>query len=209
MMTYTFSMARRIISLFFVLFALALAVSILVIRLIPAQERIYTLEEVSLGLRQDPQAWEGRTVLLRATLVGGASYRLCPVNPRTILAGHPPRCPDIGWIYLGPTTWRPNGGMFLDGGWTRHPLQTLSVFPSPSMPAQELPVQIHMRYLQRHEPSQPLPIVFYDIPFVGSLLPRSPSLADPVQIWSVRLLTPRACLALRQIACPDGVSLDY
>ena len=191
------------------LLILALTLSALVVRFVPAQEPIYTMEEVYAGLHQDPQAWERRTVLLRATLVGGASYRLCPVNPRTTLPGHPPRCPDIGWIYLGPTTWRPNGGMFLDGGWTMHPLQTLGIFPSPPMLAQELPIQIHVRYLQRHEPSQPLPVILYDIPLIGSLLPHSSSLADPVQIWRVRLLTPHACVALHQTACPDGVSLDY
>jgi len=202
-------MIRRTVLLFVGLLVLALTLSALTVWLLPAWEPVYTMEEVYAGLHQDPRAWEGRTVLLRATLVGGASYRLCPGNPRTTLPGHPPRCPDIGWIYLGPTTWRPNGGMFLDGGWIVHPLQTLGVFPSPSMPIQELPVQIHMRYLQRHEPSQPLPIVFYHIPLIGSLLPHSPALADPVQIWRVRLLTPHACAALHQTACPDGVSLDY
>jgi len=98
-MLYTGSMTRHIPLLLVGLLVLALTLSALVVWVLPAQAPVYTMEEVYAGLHQDPQAWEGHTVLLRATLVGGASYRLCPVNPRTILSGHPPRCPDIGWIW--------------------------------------------------------------------------------------------------------------
>jgi len=196
------------------LLVLALTLSALTASLLPAQAPVYAMEEVYAGLHQDPQAWEGRTVLLRATVVGNVSYRLCRVNPRTILPGHPPRCPDIDWMYLGPTTWRQNGvmglyGLVINDGWTMHPWPTLTGWPGASVPAQEIHVQIHASFYQWHKPDQPLPTVLYQIPLVGSLLPRAPSLLDPVKVWRVRLLTPRACLALRQTACPDGVSLDY
>ncbi len=89
-----------------------------------------------------------------------------------------------------------------------HPWPTLTGWPRVSVPAQEMHVQIHAQWYHWHEPSQPLPAVLYQLPLIGPLLPHVPIFA-PVRVWRVRLLTPRACSALHQIACPDGVSLDY
>src|SRR3954465_881678 len=123
-MAYTSLVTRRIVLLLvgLLVLVLAFAVSTLATRLVRVQERVYTQEEVYAGLRERPREWAGRVVFLRATVVGSVSYRLCPVDQRTILPGHPPHCPDIGWIYLGSTTWQPKGvglnGFVVNAGWT-------------------------------------------------------------------------------------------
>lgn len=131
------------------------------------------MEEVYTGMRTQPQAWIGRTVRLRATLLGTDSYRLCPVNPRAISPSHLSRHPDIAWVYLGPATWRPSGQMGLHDGWTTHPLRTFNVSGMPPMPAQEMIVQLRAPHFQIREPRQPLPALLYQLPLVGQFLPRA------------------------------------
>jgi len=205
-MAYANAMTRRLVWCLLCLTVLVFAGSVFIPRLVPTQERVYTLEDAYAGLQQEPHAWIGHTVTLQATLVGSAIYRLCPVDPRTIKPAHPPRCPDIIWAYLGPTTWYSRGSISIIAGWTMRPARTLA--SAPGMPAQELSVQIHGKSLRLRAPIDPLPTFLYRLPLVGPLLPRAPSLNGSPKVWRVQFLTPRVCRALHQTACPDSVSAD-
>lgn len=115
-------------------------------------ERVYTVAEVTWGLRHHPQAWRGRTVLVRGGWAMGAQHIL------------PLRCPCPQETYVNVIAPPDPAAVRVISRTTRGNVTRVIV----SYPDNYLHVRVPSGAWVR--PATPLPSALYTLPLIGAML---------------------------------------
>jgi hypothetical protein len=172
-------MTRKIVAALAVLVALALVARMVGTRPgSPAVETVYTAAQVRAGLRHNPRAWVGHTVLIRGLLATASGASTTPSVPPIAVLIDVPRLPR------GVSALQLRILVYDRYGIAAQPTTTLLLRPA-------LP--------------NPLLALLRQIPVVTRLLPLSERIdGGEVRVYRVVLLSPRhSCL--QKGLCYDGV----
>jgi len=183
---YTGDMNHRLIIvavLLAVLLVVVAGVTTAVVGRLASAERVYSVGEVVSGLRQHPQAWIGRTVLVRGAIIWYDSDHYGPSEEHDNeqdgcmymrLSRSVPNCQRLmglnianvapGSAVHAALASQFQGFRYVGGGLTpQHPLGTLSIrFHTPMTAA----------------PNDPIPAILRTLPLIRSLFPAPPTLSS-------------------------------
>ena len=174
-------MTRKIVAALAVLVALVLVARMAGTRPgFPAVETVYTAAQVRAGLRHNPRAWVGHTVLIRGLLATASGASATPSVPPIAVLIDVPRLPR------GVSALQLRILVYDYYGITAQPTTTLLLRPAPP---------------------DPLLTLLRQIPGVKGLLPLSERLdGGEVRVYRVVLLPPHHSCSQKGL-CYDGVLL--
>lgn len=170
--------------------------------------RVYSVAEVQDGLRQQPQMWVGRTVLIRGDV------KMAPMTTCGSM------CHWAAFIYLGPSH-SPRWSQIQQGVLLQRLTLTILTAHLPagqrsstttvlSLLSKRVPTSLLLQApngsLPVAHPHGTLPDFAYTLPLIGSLLERVFPL-DNRLIVRVRLTPAQACTAQANPLCTDGMLL--
>lgn len=188
----------------------------------------YTVAEVVAGLQQHPNAWIGRTILVRAVVLVQADAG-CLIGPNSFARelSHPRRCLNrqIHWLYLGETDVRGALSVLVRppismSSFRVVPAQqvrdvgTPALASAPFMPALSIGMRpgANLNQLPLRQEHRELPDEAYNLPVVGPMLARLfPQTNVPAVIVRIHLNMAQGWLCVgheTSASCSDGVLMS-